>query len=228
MKPDIFDPRTTTFRGGNAILPEHLAVASQLPSSTLHEAAGKLGALPSNVKPVTPGMAICGRAVTVQSPPGDNLWLHRAIYKAEPGDILVITVGGVYEHGYWGEIMSSAAKARNLGGMLIDGCVRDSALLEDIGFPVFARGFSIMGTGKDFGARGWINAPVSFHNVIVHPGDLIVGDADGIVCIPRDLIAETIEKSKARELEEADILRRITAGDTTLAIYGWEGNGQAY
>ena len=129
------------------------AAARTLPAATLHEAGGKIGAMPSAIKPVAPAFRCCGPAVTVHSPGGDNLWLHRALYIAQPGDVLVVHVSGAYDHGYWGEIMTTMAKARGLAGLVIDGCVRDGVLLEQIGFPVFARGLCIRGTGKDYGAQ---------------------------------------------------------------------------
>lgn len=169
-------------------------------------------------------MRLSGPAVTVHSPGGDNLWLHRAIYAAQPGDVLVVSVSEAYEYGYWGEIMSTAAQARGLEGLVIDGCVRDLALLAEIGFPIFARGPCIRGTSKDSGARGWINAPVRLDREIVHAGDLIVGDEDGVVCLPRERAAAIVALSVEREAQEADILRRIEAGEDTLSIYGWNRN----
>ena len=126
-----------------------------------------------------------GPALTVHSPGGDNLWLHRALDVAQPGDVLVVHVSGAHEHGYWGEIMTTMAKVRGLAGLVIDGCVRDGVLLEQIGFPVFARGLCIRGTGKDYGAIGWIGEPVLIGDVTVSAGDLVVGDGDGVVAVPR-------------------------------------------
>ncbi|MGF6733374.1 4-hydroxy-4-methyl-2-oxoglutarate aldolase [Paraburkholderia youngii] len=202
--------------------PELIKAAGKLPSATLHEAAGKIGALPAAIHPVAPGFKVCGPAVTVHSPGGDNLWLHRAIYAAQPGDVLVVSVSEAYEHGYWGEIMSTASKVRGLAGLVINGCVRDQRLLSEIGFPVFARGLCIRGTGKDFGARGWINAPIRLDDVTVNAGDLIVGDEDGVVCIPREQVATAITASEAREAAEAQQLKRLEAGESTLSIFGWD------
>ncbi|MEX3941128.1 4-carboxy-4-hydroxy-2-oxoadipate aldolase/oxaloacetate decarboxylase [Paraburkholderia sp. BR10937] len=192
-----------------------------VPAATLHEAGGKIGALPAAIKPVAPGFRICGTAVTVHSPGGDNLWLHRAILLAQPGDVLVVYTNGVYEHGYWGEVMTTAAKVRGLAGLVIDGAVRDADLLESIGFPVFSRGFAIRGTGKDYGAIGWINEPVMIGNVTVSAGDLIVGDRDGVVVIPRARAAEVVAKGAQREADEAAICKRIEAGETTMQIYNF-------
>ena len=157
----------------------------------------------------------------MHGPGGDNLWLHRALVLAQPGDVLVAYVSGVHEAGYWGEIMSTMARERGLAGLLIDACVRDGELLGQIGLPVFARGLCLRGTGKDFGAIGWINAPVLIGEVTIHPGDLIAGDGDGVVVIPRDQIAAAVEASHRREAQEADILKRLRQGEATLDIYGW-------
>jgi 4-hydroxy-4-methyl-2-oxoglutarate aldolase len=219
--PARFNPEPTTRRSIERVDLALLKAAAALPSATLHEAAGKIGALPSAIKPVTRNFKICGPAVTVHAPGGDNLWLHRAIYAAQPGDVLVVYVNEHYEHGYWGEIMSTAAQVQQLGGLVIDGCVRDGVLLEEIGFPVFSRGLCIRGTGKDFDARGWINAPTRFGDVVVNPGDLIVGDSDGVVCVPRQRAGEVIEASTAREAAELSQLSRIRTGESTLDIFGW-------
>ena len=193
--------------------------ARVLPAATLHEASGRIGVMPSAIKPVAPGMRVCGPAIPVQSPGGDNLWLHRAIYVARPGDVLVVHVSDVHDYGYWGEIMSAAAKARHLGGLVIDGSVRDGALLADFGLPVFARGLCIRGTGKDFGARGWINFPVLFGDLTVNAGDLVVGDTDGVVVLPRERAAQLVQAAEAREAKEAAIVERIRAGERTLEVY---------
>jgi 4-hydroxy-4-methyl-2-oxoglutarate aldolase len=198
-----------------------IEAARTLPAATLHEAGGKIGALPSAIKPVAPGFRICGSAVTVHSPGADNLWLHRALDIAQPGDVLVVYTSGMYEHGYWGEVMTTAAATRGLAGLVIDGCVRDADLLEQIGFPVFSRGLSIRGTGKDYGAIGWINQPVMIGNVTVCAGDLIVADRDGVVAIPRSRAAQVVEDATKREAQEAAICKRLAAGETTMQIYGF-------
>lgn len=199
-----------------------VARATILPVSTLHEASGKRGALPWEIKPLSPAFRLCGPALTVHAPGGDNLWLHRAIYAAEPGDVLVVHVSGAYGYGYWGEIMSAAASARKLAGLVIDGCVRDGSILKAGAFPVFARGLAIRGTGKDFGARGWIGEPVLLGDVIVQSGELIAADEDGVVAIAREDAATVIDAAERRESDELRVLEQIAQGRTTLQIYGLE------
>ena len=198
----------------------HVVTARAIPCSTLHEAGGRIGALPHAIKPVAPGWKLCGPAVTVHGPGGDNLWLHRAIYVAQPGDVLVVSVSGAVEYGYWGDIMTGAARKQGLGGLVIDGCVRDGEELAQANFPVFARGLAMRGTGKDFGAIGWINRPVLIGEITVSPGDLVVGDGDGVVVLPREAAGTIVAAAMAREAKEADVLRRIAAGERTVDIYG--------
>lgn len=202
------------------LAPEILLRATGLSSATLHEAAGKIGALPSAIKPVDPAMRICGTALPVVGSGGDNLWLHRAIYTARPGDVLLVHVGDRYEHGYWGEVMSTAAQTRQLGGLVIDGGVRDADLLAEIGFPVFSRGLCIRGTGKDQQGRGSIGLPVLFGEVVVHAGDLVVGDRDGVVVVPSAQAAAAVEASRHRDEQELRICEQLRGGATTLEIYG--------
>ena len=215
------DPQARIRRELERVAPELVAIAGKFATATLHESQARTGALPSAIKPVHPSFRVCGPAITVHGPAGDNLWLHHAIYAAQPGDVLVVHVSGGYEFGYWGEIMSTAAQVRGLGGLVIDGCVRDGALLGDIGFPVFARGLCIRGTGKDTGAIGWVNAPVLFADVTVSPGDLIVGDGDGVVAVPRVSAATVIEAARQREIKEAKVMEQLRGGATTLELYQW-------
>lgn len=222
MSVDRLDPETSIRRNTERVPREVIEQARTYDAATLHEAAGKIGVLPPQIKPVASHFRVCGPAATVHSPGGDNLWLHRAIYAAEPGDVLVVHVSDKYDHGYWGEIMSTAAQVRGLGGLVIDGCVRDVSLLREMKFPVFARGLCIRGTGKDFGARGWVNYPVLMGGVTVQPGDLIVGDEDGVVAIPRDRAQQVLAAASRRSDQERDIVRRLQSGETTLKIYGWE------
>ena len=205
-----------------ALSAEILAEAATLSTSTIHEAAGRIGALPMAIKPLAPGMRVCGPAFPVKGPPLDNLWLHYALDEAKPGDIIVADVGGLYEGGYWGEVMTTGAVGRRLGGLVIDGCVRDGRELAEIGWPVFARGLAMRGTMKDHGADGYIDVPLVVGGVLVTPGDLVLGDTDGVVVIPKDRVEEAIAASKAREAREADLMKKLATGQSTVGIYGWK------
>ncbi len=175
---------------------------SGIAAATVHEASGRKGAVDCDIKPITKGVRICGPAFTVQCHPGDNLMLHKALEKAQPGDVVVTSVGGHYEAGYWGALMGTSALARGLGGLAIDGCVRDSAEIIDMGFPVFCRGFCIRGTTKAI--LGLINHAILFGGVLVNPGDLIIGDDDGIVIVDRNECETILEESiKRKDLEHA-------------------------
>lgn len=193
--------------------------AATFSPATLHEAMGRRGALPYEIKPIAPGMRICGPAITVSSPPMDNLTIHKAIYLAVPGDVLVVVVGRGYEAGYWGEIMTAAARKRGIAGLVIDGCVRDGALIQKMNFPAFARGLSIRGTDKAGG--GTINEPITVGGIAVHPGDLVVGDGDGVVIIPSRDVALVLDAGAQREEKENWIKKKLSEGKTTLEIYGW-------
>jgi 4-hydroxy-4-methyl-2-oxoglutarate aldolase len=192
----------------------------KLDSATLHEAAGRIGALPSGIKPITRGMHLEGPAFTVHSPPANNLWFHKALAQASAGDVLVVEVGGHYEAGYWGEVMTVAAQARGIVGLVIDGCVRDVEQITALEFPVCSRGLCIRGTGKDTTPPGSLNQPIEIGDVTISPGDLIVGDSDGVVAIPSARVEEVLEKSRERLDKEAVIMERLRRGDTTLDIYG--------
>ncbi len=178
-----------------------------LASATIHEASGRKGYVDCDIKPIAKGVRICGPAFTVLCHPRDNLMLHKALELAGPGDVIVCSTGGQYQAGYLGGLMATSARARKLGGLAIDGCIRDGEEIIEMGFPVFARGFCILGTGKT--SLGLINHPLSFGGAMVDPGDLIVGDGDGLVVVKREECEEILTKSLARveaEKEKAAVL----------------------
>ena len=198
-----------------------LELAGQLGAATLHEAAGRIGALPGAIKPVAPHMRLAGPAFTVHVPAGDNLWIHRALYQAAPGDILVVSTSGGFEWGYWGDILNEAAVAQGLGGLVIDGGVRDTERLAQMPFPVFSRGICIRGTIKGFAATAWTRQPVRIGEVVTRPGDLVVGDRDGVVVLPAEEVTQALERGAAREEDETAKIARIRAGERTIDIYGF-------
>ena len=198
-----------------------LRAASKISAATMHEAMGKIGFLPSRLKPISPGMKICGRAFPVKGPSGCNLWLHRAIAIAEPDDVLVVDVGDDPDYGYWGDIMGTGAIARGIAGLVINGCVRDQTELTEMMFPVFAVGLSIRGTEKIFEGLGSLGQPITVGQAKINHGDLILGDNDGLVSIPADKVESGIEKSIERENKEEATKKRLREGETTMGIYGW-------
>lgn len=214
--PEVTDKAINAGR----ILPDaQWTAAMRMGSATLYEAAGQVGALPSAIRCMTPGLRMVGSAVTVSGPPGDNLWIHRAVYAAHRGDVLVVSVGGDYEAGYWGEILSCAAQARGLVGVVLDGGVRDTIRLAQVGLPVFARGPCIRGTTKNPDGTGSINQPLTLGNVRINPGDLIVADEDGILALPNGRIDEILMCGRARLNHEAEIITALQRGARTLELY---------
>ena len=200
---------------------EILRAASEISAATMHEAAGKIGALPSYLKPISSGMKICGRAYPVKGPSGCNLWLHRAIAKAKRGDVLLADIGDDKEFGYWGDIMGTSSITKGIAGLVIDGCVRDQFELEEMGFPVFSSGLSIRGTEKKFDGKGSLEEPITIGNIAIEHGDLVLGDNDGIVIIPANQVEDSITKSIEREDKEDATKKRLRDGETTMAIYNW-------
>lgn len=198
--------------------------ARRLGAATLHEAAGRTGALPSCIKPVSASMRLAGPAFTVDCAGADNLWLHRAIYQANPGDVLVVAPRAGHEAGYWGDILNEAAMQRGIAGLVIDGGVRDSAGLREAALPIFSRTICIYGTGKDRDASAALQAPIRMGDIIVHPGDLIVGDADGVVALPADSAPAIIAAGLNREADEARKIEQIRAGARTIDLYGFGDN----
>lgn len=194
---------------------------AELGSATLHEAAGRLGALPAAIHPITSSPACAGPAVTVACPPADNLWLHRAVYECAPGAVLVADVSGAYEWGYWGEVLSCAAAARGIAGVVINGCVRDVLRLAEVGVPVFARGSAIRGTDKHPDGTGAINGDLVVGEIIVHPGDWVIGDEDGVAVIPRAGLATVVAAGKSRVQKEAEFIDQLRSGKRTLDLYGF-------
>jgi 4-hydroxy-4-methyl-2-oxoglutarate aldolase len=193
--------------------------AMSLSTASLHEASGRHGALPSTLKPLSPSMHLSGRALPVRCPAGDNLWLHRALAQAEEGDVLVVDCGKGLEYGYWGEIMATAAVARGVAGLVICGGVRDSQALIALGLPTFSATVCIRGTGKDPEGRGSVGERVRIGQITINRGDLIVGDADGVLALSPEQAAEAIPAAKRRDQEEVSILAQVRAGSLTLDVY---------
>jgi len=196
--------------------PETINAYSGMATATIHEASGKKGYINCAVKPISWGIKICGPAFTVQCAPGDNIMLHKAIERAQAGDVIVAVVGGAYEYGYFGNLMATSAIAKKLGGLCIDGCIRDGAEIIASGFPVFARGFSIQGTVKE--TIGLVNYPVVFGGQTVFPGDIMVGDDDGLVVVRRDQCDDVLLKTRQRMQNEIVKQESLNTGISSVAF----------
>lgn len=178
------------------------------------------GVMVTAIKPVDPKMKMIGRAFTAQCVPGDNLAMHQALNAAQPGDVLILDAHGYSEAGHFGDIMATACQMRGLAGVVIDGSCRDSEDIRALGFPVFVRGFNPSGTVKESLAK--LNVPVHCGGVEVNPGDIVFGDCDGVVVIPREKEDEVFEKAEAKFEHEKEIVEALKAGKTTLEIYGFD------
>jgi RraA family protein len=162
--------------------------------------------------------SMVGTALTVRTTPGDNLFIHKALYLVRPGDVLVVDGGGDESRALIGEIMSFIASSRGASGVVIDGAVRDTGALARSDFPVFARAANHRGPYKN--GPGEINVPVSIGGLIVEPGDIVVGDEDGVVAFPQSIAPELLAAVRAQEEREAEILQSIREGRYTGAYGG--------
>lgn len=194
------------------ISPDKLAQLRDLGTATVYEAQGAKGALDSGMKPIDPTVRLAGPALTVDARPADNLILHHAVLKAKPGDVLVVDAKGFMEAGPWGDVLTLQAMKLGIAGLVIDGCVRDANLIIDLGFPVFCRGLSIKGTGKN--QPGKVNVPICIGDALIRPGDIIVGDRDGLVVVAQDEVDMAIANSIAREDKEVQQRKAIEAGSS--------------
>jgi len=184
--------------------------ASQFASSILADVAGRRGALHGRIAPLSPSMRFAGPALTVEVRPGDNLMIHAALALAQPGDVILVDGKGDLGSALMGEIMSRQAAALGVAAVVIDGAVRDSEAIRELGFPMFAAGLNPNGPTKSVAGR--LNHPISIGGVTVHPGDLVVGDADGVTVIEREKAAAMLplaaEKVAAESKRIADIKSR--------------------
>lgn len=199
---------------------ELLEAYKSMQAATLHEVMGKRGAMIHDIRPVWAGDFVVGSALTIKSRPGDNLMLHKAVSMAKPGDILVVDVDGFQEAGIWGEIITTAAKMKGIVGIITNGTVRDSIPIKDMNFPMFSRGLSMKGTTKM--TPGLINNPVTICGVTVNPGDIVLGDNDGVVVVPLAEAEKVLELARKKEADEAAVMDRIRKGESTMDILGFQ------
>jgi RraA family protein len=182
------------------------------PTPNVTDVMGRFGAVGNGIHPINgDGVYLVGAAFTVKTHPSDNLMVHKALDVAQPGDVIVVEAGGDLTHAILGELMCSYAKWRRLAGIVVDGAVRDGAAIKKMGYPVFARGRAPRGPYKE--GPGEINVPVSCGGVSICPGDLIVGDGDGAVVVPRESAAEVLEGASVLQRQEEAITKKIAAGE---------------
>lgn len=184
-------------------------------SASINESMpNKDGALSSRIRAIWPGTRMCGTALTVQCGIGDNIMLHKAISMAQPGDVLMVTNGDFDEAGgMFGGMMAASLKSRGAAGLVIEGACRDTILIKELGFPVFSRNVCIKATTKT--CSGKINHPIVIGGVYVKPGDLVFGDNDSVVVVPREIAEEVLEIAEKREAREEGLLQDILAGKCT-------------
>ncbi|AIF66949.1 S-adenosylmethionine: 2-demethylmenaquinone methyltransferase [Terribacillus saccharophilus] len=181
--------------------------AKKLNTTLLADVMGCTGSLDYRIKPVSTGMEFVGTALTVSLRPGDNLFLHQAIYSAKKGHVLMVDGKGHTNNAYLGELMASSAQAIGIEGIVIDGLVRDKKALEKLKFPIYSKGFNPNGPFKD--GPGEINEVISCGGIRVAPGDLVVGDDDGVVVVPANLIDEVLRKATEKLSYEEKRLETI-------------------
>ena len=186
-------------------------------TATLSEVQGGLGIVDAPIRPLFVPCRTAGPAFPVSLPVGDNLSVHHALARAPHGSVLVVSCGDT-GHGFWGEIMTVAALARGIAGLVTDGAVRDSDAIRLLNFPVFCSGIHIRGTAKD--KPGSVGSPVALGGVMIRAGDYVVADSDGIVIVPPDAMEKALGRALEREEKERRMMSELRAGKTTIELLG--------
>ncbi|MCC7346723.1 MAG: RraA family protein [Variibacter sp.] len=186
-----------------------------LPVANVSDSMSRMFAGGPRLRPMHAGGVMAGPAFTVKTRPGDNLMVHKALDLAEPGDVVVVDAGGDLTNAIIGELMSAHAQARGLGGIVIDGAIRDAGALRDSRFPVYAAGVTHRGPYKD--GPGEINVRIAIDGMVIEPGDLILGDDDGLLCIPIDQAQDICAAAEAKHAGELKSMQEIKAGTSDRA-----------
>jgi len=198
-----------------------LALVDQLAElgvATVHEAIGRAGYLGPALRPIQDGTRIGGTAVTALCWPGDNLMIHAAAEQCQPGDLLVVTTTSPCTDGMFGELLATSLSARGVRGIVIQAGVRDVAELRAMGFPAWSAAVSAQGTVKE--TPGAVNVPVCVGGQIVRPGDAIIADDDGVVCVPRGVVRQALAAARARVAKEQQTRKALADGQLGLDLYG--------
>jgi 4-hydroxy-4-methyl-2-oxoglutarate aldolase len=198
--------------------PEVVRALGELGVATVHEAQGRTGLMKPYLRPIYPSARAAGAAVTVTSQPGDNLMIHAAMEVCKPGDILVVTTTSESTDGMFGELLGVSCEAHGVVGVIIDGGVRDTAELTAMDFPVWSKAISAQGTVKS--TAGSVNVPVVCAGMAVHPGDVVVADADGVVVVARAQAAEVAAAGRDRIAKEEKTRERLRNGELGIDFYG--------
>lgn len=202
--------------------PALVAEAGQYGVADLHESMavipGRMALMKPAMKALNPGLRIAGQAVTAQSFPGDALAIHKAIQLAQPGQVVVCTAGGGTDGAMLGDLLSTYARAKGLAGIVIEGSIRDTDALREMRFPVWSTAINAAHDEKRGPAA--VNVPIVVAGVIVRPGDVICADGDGVLAIPRHLLAGALAGARVRAAKEVEIRERLKAGTTLFDIMG--------
>ncbi|CQR50928.1 MULTISPECIES: 4-carboxy-4-hydroxy-2-oxoadipate aldolase/oxaloacetate decarboxylase [Haloferax] len=193
----------------------------EIPSTIVSDVTGNIGlTMDAGLRPAYDGVEMAGTAVTVKAAPGDNLIIHKAITLTEPGDVLIIDCDGYTDTGHVGELMCTSCQANGLAGLVIDGAYRDSREIAEMEFPVYGRGVNPQGPLKQ--DPGSINVTVSVGGVSVDPGDIVIGDDDGLAVIPREGADEVLERAHEKLSAEDSVREEVLEGEYLYELNGYD------
>src|SRR5580658_7032784 len=198
--------------------PQAVKVLGELGVATIHEAQGRTGVMLPYMRPIYPSARVSGPAVTVSCHPGDNLMIHAAVEVCKPGDVLVVSTLSESSDGMFGDLLGTSCQAHGVAGLIIDAGVRDTTDLTAMKFPIWSKAISAQGTVK--ASAGSVNVPVVCAGVLVNPGDVMVGDADGVVVVPREAAADVAKAAQQRIAKEEKTRERLAKGELGVDFYG--------